>query len=56
MAEERKAFIALDYTKGKISKKELISALGKKDTEDVEFIAKTTKKGFEDAKKHKFYK
>ena len=44
MAEERKAFIALDYIKGKISKKELISALGKKDAGDIEFIANTTKR------------
>jgi predicted transcriptional regulator len=48
--EEHKAYVALEYTKGKFSKKELISALGKADSEDVEFIAKTTKKGFEDAK------
>lgn len=49
--EEHKAFVAVEYMKGKINKKDLIKALGKKDTEDIEFIAKTTKKGFEDAKK-----
>ena len=45
MIEEHKAFIALDYIKGKISKKELVRTLGKKDAGDIEFIAKTTKKG-----------
>jgi len=44
MAEEHKAFVAVEYMKGNISKKELTDALGKKDTEDVEFIAKTTKR------------
>ena len=49
--EEHKAFVAVEYMKGNISKKELTDALGRKDVDDVEFIAKTTKKGFEDAKK-----
>ena len=49
--EEHKAFVAVEYMKGRISKKDLISALGKKDAKDIEFIAKITKKGFEDAKK-----
>ena len=49
--EEHKAFIAVEYMKGKVSKEEIIDALGKKDAEDIDFIMKTTKKGFEDAKK-----
>ena len=49
--QEHKAFVAVEYMKGRISKKNLIDTLGKKDALDVEFIAKTTKKGFEDAKK-----
>ena len=49
--EEHKAFVAVEYMKGRISRKELIDALGRKDTEDIDFIAMTTKKGFEDAKK-----
>lgn len=49
--EEHKAFVAVEYMKGRISKKELINTLGKKDADDVEFITKTTKKGFGDAKK-----
>lgn len=48
---EHKAFVAVEYMKGRISKKELIETLGKKDASDVEFIATTTKKGFEDAHK-----
>ena len=40
-----------EYMKGRINKEDLIAALGKNDAEDVEFITKTTKKGFEDAKK-----
>ena len=49
--QEHKAFVAMEYMKKRISKKELIDALGKKDASDVEFISKTTKKGFEDAKR-----
>ncbi len=49
--EEHKSFVAVEYMKGKITKKELIGALGAKGAEDAEFVAKTTKKGFEDAKK-----
>jgi len=49
--EEHKAFVAVEYMNGKISRKELINALGNKDAEDIELITKTTKKGFEDAKK-----
>src|SRR3989344_9507477 len=48
---EHKSFIAVEYLKGKVSKKELTESLGKKDAEDIEFIAETTKRGFEDAKK-----
>jgi hypothetical protein len=48
--EEHKTFIALEYAKGKISKKNLINILGKKDAEDVENIIKTNKKGVEKAK------
>jgi len=49
--EEHKAFIAVEYMKGRIGKKELIDALGKRGASDVEFIAETTKKGFQDAKR-----
>ena len=49
--EEHKAFAAVEYMKGRISKKNLIDTLGKKDAEDIGFISKTTKKGFEDAKR-----
>src|SRR3989338_5748912 len=49
--EEHKAFAAVEYIKGRISKKELIGSLGINDAEDVEFIAQTTKKGIEDAKR-----
>ena len=49
--EEHKSFVAVEYMKGNISKKDLIGALGAKGAEEVEFIASTTKKGFEDAKK-----
>ena len=49
--DEHKTFIALEYMKGKISKTDLIEALGKKDAEHIDLIGKTTKKGFEDAKK-----
>ena len=49
--KEHKAFVAVEYMNGKISRKELINTLGRNDAEDIEFITKTTKKGFEDAKK-----
>jgi hypothetical protein len=49
--EEHKAFIAVEYMKGRISKKEIIETLGKKDAEDIDFIMDTTKKGFGDAKR-----
>lgn len=49
--EEHKAFIALEYARGAMSKGELTRALGKKDAADVEFIVKTNKKGASLAKK-----
>ena len=49
--EDHKAFVAVEYMKGRISKKELIGVLGKKHALDIDSITKTTKKGFEDAEK-----
>ena len=39
--EEHKAFVAVEYMRGRISKKELIDALGKRDAEDIESISTT---------------
>lgn len=45
--EEQKTAIAREYFKGNITKKELISTLGKKGAEDVDLILETGKKSFE---------
>ncbi len=48
--EEHKAFVALEYVRGNISKAELVKGLGKEAAADIVDAVKTTKKGFTIAK------
>lgn len=48
--EAHKSFVALEYMKGKISRKELVNLVGEEDAEDVDYIMKKTKEDFRAAK------
>lgn len=49
--EEHKSFVAREYMKSNISRADLVKLLGKKDSEDVEYIMKKTYEGFKAAKR-----
>ena len=49
--EEHKKFIAREYMKGNITKKELISVIGKRDAQEIELILDVGKKSLSSAKK-----
>ncbi len=49
--EEHKSFIAMEYTKGNISRKELVKILGEKIVRDVNFIMEKTKEDLKAARK-----
>lgn len=49
--EEHKQFLVREYSKGVVTRKELVDVLGEKEVEQIERITKMGKKSFEDATK-----
>ncbi len=49
--EEHKHFLAREYLKGKISRKQLVEVLGEMEVNDIDMIAKIGEKSFTDAAK-----